>query len=607
MSTFPLNARVPFRLSGGYADTAALQEAIGRLPGVKGLRRSAWAWTGGWDAVGTARKGALTVDSDVAVDPAATFVSPSVFLVPSIEIHPWVDAWLLPFQQDAVRRLNIFGGGHLWSSPGSGKTAMGIVWALSSPTTSPVIAITRAGSRPTWDREIRKLTGIIPWLAKPATSRLVGDVGLPTYMAQCEADRTRPFLVLGYEALTDWLPPLRDALNQWATARLTEDATAPYAVSIVFDEIHRAKQYRRGKNLVGENGENVYKDLENIASSVAKLARMGHRRLATTATPIPNRVRDLWAQLDAVQPGLWGTFWPWAARYADSKEGAWGFDTTGASNKVELRARLDAVTVAVPFSVSHAQLPAKRREVRFLLPEEQNAEATGFVRELKLAAIEERGSDSGRTKELKLTLAASRKRSYVLDEVKEAVAGGLKVLVFTNRRALRVKLTEAIERAVRGSPVWGVDGDDSVDTREAARLAYMGHKGGCVFVATGDSMGEGVDLQDTDLFLVAMLPYTPGQLWQWENRVYRLGMTRAVIVRYIVAVGTYDEKVAAILLDKLPAVDDIVGDEVMAGVAAALEGVEGHEDELLDSLVARVCSRPRFVEWEEEVSDGDPV
>ncbi len=97
----------------------------------------------------------------------------------------------------------------------------------------------------------------------------------------------------------------------------------------------------------------------------------------------------------------------------------------------------------------------------------------------------------------------------------------------------------------------------------------MGSKGPAVLIGTGDAWGESINLQDTDVLYMVMLPWTPKQIRQWEGRVARIGQTRPVLIVYIIAETTVDEDVADNLLGKLPPVLDVVQDSEFDG----LEGV----------------------------------
>jgi SNF2 family DNA or RNA helicase len=86
---------------------------------------------------------------------------------------------------------------------------------------------------------------------------------------------------------------------------------------------------------------------------------------------------------------------------------------------------------------------------------------------------------------------------------------------------------------------------------------------------------------------MAMLPYTPGQVIQYEGRWVRLGMKRPVEIRYFVAEGTIDEHVSAILLEKLPAIERTVDLDEVRGLTSELAG---DESELIASMAAKVLA-----------------
>ena len=103
-------------------------------------------------------------------------------------------------------------------------------------------------------------------------------------------------------------------------------------------------------------------------------------------------------------------------------------------------------------------------------------------------------------------------------------------------------------------------------------------------VGTGHAWGESVILQDTDLALFVMLPWTPRDIRQWEGRFSRLGQKRPVLVSYVIAEGTVDEQVADVLLAKLPAVGKVAEDDQ----ATEIEDAFGAEDG--STLLNRIAS-----------------
>jgi superfamily II DNA/RNA helicase len=188
-------------------------------------------------------------------------------------------------------------------------------------------------------------------------------------------------------------------------------------------------------------------------------------------------------------------------------------------------------------------------------------------------------------REMLLMEAASRKRKIIVDHVLDAIDGRLKVCVFTGRRIDVESLRASVAKKAGQCPIWSWTGSDTPEDRELMRRSYMASPGPAVLIATGESSGEGIDLQDVDLAILAMLPYTPGQVIQYEGRWIRLGMKRPVLIRYFIAEGTIDEHVAAILLGKLPAIEKTVDLDEVRGLASEMLG---DESELLQSMAAKV-------------------
>jgi superfamily II DNA or RNA helicase len=471
--------------------------------------------------------------------------------------------FLMSYQREGLARALTWpneSGLAVWSA-GSGKTLLGILWALSAgPAVS--IVVTKAAIRPSWDRQIREYTRGVELRS------LIGESPDPAALAGLDPARPHIFIT-GYDTLPAWI----GALERLRPAR------------VVFDEIHRAKSHQRwdAEQSWEDEGKVKFSLKENQAAACLRLSKVARHRLGLTATPIRDRVRDLWAQLDLVRPGDFGGFWPFAKRYCAARENPFGgMDTRGSSNLAELQRRLGFVVHSVPHSLANRSLPPARRLVTFI-PIAQQVRAEGS-RNLIRGALK-RGAAGLR--EALLMEAASRKRKIILDHVLDAIDGKLKIVIFTGRKIDVESIRAAISKKALGCPLWAATGEDTPEQREVWRAEFMASPGPAVLVATGESFGEGLDLQDCDLGIMAMLPYTPGQVIQYEGRWVRLGMKRPVEIRYFVAEGTIDEHVSAILLEKLPAIERTVDLDEVRGLTSELAG---DESELIASMAAKVLA-----------------
>ena len=442
----------------------------------------------------------------------------------------------------------------------SGKTLGAICWSLASP--GRTVMVTRAGVRRSHGREIERYTyhRALVIESKEDAEALKGTDAL--------------YAVVGWEMLPDLVAPLL----QWKPQNL------------IADELHRSKSPKRWAATATSDGKVAFSPRENIAFAIYQLSRAVRRRLGTTATPIKDRTRDLWAQLDLIHPDAWGRFYAsdkasFAGRYCAARDGLYGgIDTSGASNLEELWKRVSFVVDQVPHSVTHRHLPARRRIVTYVTPAEQ-CRAEGFTKTFFKHAA--KGGSTGLL-EARLMEAAAKKRKVLLELVEEAVAGGQKVVIFTGRREDCDRLGEDVTELVgtKGRVFVGHGGTSAAD-RDGIQQAYMADPGPCVLVGTGDAWGEGVSLHDSDLALIAMLPYTPGAIVQWEGRFSRQGQKRPVLIQYLVAEGTVDEHVVELLLGKLRPVEEVSHDDSIEGFADSLRGAD-EEEAIVASILGKL-------------------
>jgi hypothetical protein len=522
--------------------------------------------------------------------PPATWEEIEALLRRNGEVREWVlDGFLVGYQMEAL----VFGftrvGLHFWHSTGAGKTLSAILYGLLQD--GPLVVVTRAASRLQYGREIERFTHLRPYVIRPAGAMKAGAETLEEYLS--EPSGRRKVVLVGWESVgdhIDTLTALRPGCTIFDESHRGKGSKRNEAVPLVetddlneLVEQQRAARARGGFVTTNEIGNRMMiVPVENMASAAAKLARASKRRVCTTATAIRDRVRDLWSQLDLAEPEAWGNATTWLNRYADRKPGVYGgFDTTGASNLDELVSRLSYVVHKVDYRVTHRSLPPKRRQSVYVAPEDQVKPVAGFQKELNEAA--KRGPSA--LMEVKLAQAASSKRKAVVGLVEDHLNNDQKVIIFTGRRKDCDELGNSFKSTK--AKTWVTHGGDSTQLRQEIVDEYMSHPGPCLLVSTGDSLGESINLQDTDALLFVMLPWTPGQVRQWEGRVSRLGQKRPVTIYYVVAEGTVDEHVADALVSKLPAVERIGGDKELAEAKKAITGTD-EEAALMDSILNKV-------------------
>lgn len=585
-----------------------VQDALATMPGVQHKKR-AGHYLVPLSAVALVQQwlpGAVVSQANAhpPVLPRAWDETADAELAVQIRECPQLQSWLvdgggrftlLPFQRQAIWWAIQWGGGLLVEAPGAGKTVQSICAAALGPP-GPVLVITKSGVVEQFRRSIEAFTGCPALELRPPSKERVKDgerLKAADLLRDYFASTSRPFVVVGWGSLRAHLDTLL-SVGQWATAVADE---SHYGL-----KNHERIQYTAGDRNMLTGREDLNKAFLDTTSCAAwRIALQSTWRLAITATPIPDRRRDLWGQLSFVAPHAWGETWKrFVFRYCDAQQGAHGgLDTSGASNTEELEHRLSYLMHKVPQSVSHAELPPLRMTTCVIPPRDQD-KVTGFKVQLSQAGkAAQKGGKEARQKlrELQLLEAAARKRTAALTELNdrfEDKTGKGKVIVFTGRHIDCADLAERVRKAfphvdVFAGVVQTEDGGLTLPSRaerQTIQDAYMAHPGPCCLVATGQAWGTGLDLHDTDLLLVVMLPWAPGDFVQWIGRVQRLGMNRPVEIRILVAEGTVDERVSLVLSEKTPDIERLVEQEELEGAREILLGIDDPEA-VLDGLSDR--------------------
>tara|TARA_R110000824_G_scaffold25419_2_gene88640 strand:- start:12685 stop:13923 length:1239 start_codon:yes stop_codon:yes gene_type:complete len=390
--------------------------------------------------------------------------------------------------------------------------------------------------------------------------------------------------------------------------------------TIILDEIHTHGSRKRWtaiqeadgsvsferRKTAASNRANSAVDRENRAVAMMDLSRLAcvDLRIGLTATPLDDgRPRRLWSQLDLLAPGGFShSYSNFARRYCDARPGQFGgLDDVGASNLHELKARCSFFVHEVPYAESHSALPDTRVQVAYLSATELNradrwSDKQTFGQAMRGLVKDARENHLGKERvvEARLAEACTRKRKYVVSEAIEGLKGGGKVVIFTARRRetelWEHDLRQALKRgdeALGEVPVWMVHGGVPESDRDTMVDTFRESTGPCCLIATGQSVGVGVDgMQTADLAIFAMLPWKPGDFVQWKGRFDRLGGS-ATLLKVVVAQGTYDERVVQILVDKFGPIESFLKADELKGLGEKLLGMED-EDALVSSILSKL-------------------
>jgi SNF2 family DNA or RNA helicase len=389
----------------------------------------------------------------------------------------------------------------------------------------------------------RVLAVVPPGLAEQWREELERKFALPTTMAgQAEwgAAGDHPVVIASLAAARR--EPLRSALTR-----------RPWDVIIV-DEAHR---------------------LRNPRSASGRLARALSARylLLLTATPVENRLRDLYELVSLVAPGLLGTPAQFRAEHGPG-------DAAAPRNVAGLRARTREVMVRHRRSEVSVMLPQRLAEtVLVTASPEETALYAGIA-----ARIRREARDAPPSRRLTLrslarlagsspaavaptlvkagwedlgqqaaAVAVTSKAAELVSRLRAVVPE--KVLVFTAFRQTLDAL--ASELAAQGIPAAVYHGSLARAGKEQAISAFRDEVP--VLLST-ESAGEGRNLQFCHVMVNVDLPWNPMQIEQRLGRLHRVGQTREVMLTNLVARGTIEQRILHVLETKINLFELVVGE-----------------------------------------------
>ncbi|MDX3192403.1 DEAD/DEAH box helicase [Streptomyces sp. MN03-5084-2B] len=325
--------------------------------------------------------------------------------------------------------------------------------------------------------------------------------------------------------------------------------------------------------LVADEAQHV----KNHRSGTAKALRLvpAAARVALTGTPVENTLSELWAILDWTAPGLLGSLSEFRTRWAKPIEAG---DPAAAERLSRLlrpfllRRRKSDPGIA-------PELPAKTETDRpVALSAEQVALYEAVVREM-MADIAASDGMARRGRIVKLLTALKQICNHpaqylkegggrsgkveLLDELLDTIlAEDGAVLVFTQYVAMARLLEKHL--AGRGIATQLLHGGTPVAKREELVARFQDGEVP-VFLLSLKAAGTGLNLTRADHVVHFDRWWNPAVEDQATDRAYRIGQTRPVQVHRLVAEGTVEDRIAAMLREKRA-----LAEAVLAGGEAAL-------------------------------------
>jgi SNF2 family DNA or RNA helicase len=341
-------------------------------------------------------------------------------------------------------------------------------------------------------------------------------------------------------------PPLRDA------------ATGTAWDLVIVDEAHR---------------------LKNPHSASARLVRALRTRylLLLTATPVENRLDDLFQLVNLVRPGHLGTPKDFRAQHGPARASA-----EPARNLAALQRRTREVMVRHRRSELAAMLPRRLAETLCVQPTAEEAELYASVsdrvrlegrgaspaRRLALRGVQRLAGSSPRALAPSLEkvgwtdlarladkIDGTEKARVLVELLRRHRAAGDKVVVFTAFRQTLGYLADLL--ATADLPAATYHGGLRRREKEEAIRSFREE---LPVLLTTEAAGEGRNLQFCHVMINVDLPWNPMQIEQRLGRIHRIGQDREVLLTNLVTRGTVEERILGVLEAKINLFELVVGE-----------------------------------------------
>lgn len=490
---------------------------------------------------------------------------------------------LRPFQSIGVEWIAPRDKALLGDDMGLGKTVQALA---AAPQNVPVLVVGPAVAKGVWLREVKRFRpdltpvvlsgrGSFRWPTKGEMVIVNYDI-LPHVedLATRKAKKVQP--VLGRAALERKLTqPLRHGETLWTRigeAMLAEAAwwkaftgmwervglrchgdqvmaSVPSDCVVIADEAHALKSSKASRTA-------RFRALSKAAR------RQGGRTWLLTATPVLNRPAELWAVLQAMD-GAFETFGGWNnyLRMWNAEEGRYGVQwgtarpevATRLQNIMLRRIKAEVLTELPPKTIRSVEVNGLSAATVKLCDEALKAlESMGvdFARAVELAAATQHVTPAFETiSKARAALAATKLAAAI--EMAEAFEDANEPVVMFSAHVATAKLLGQREG-------WAtITGDTDADVRTQIEDDFQAGKlkGVSCTIKAG---GVAITLTRATNAVFIEEEWNPSLNEQAQDRIYRMGQSRGVLITRLIASHALDRRVAELLLQKSEIIDSSV-------------------------------------------------
>ncbi|MBR4439505.1 MAG: DEAD/DEAH box helicase [Clostridia bacterium] len=403
---------------------------------------------------------------------------------------------LRPYQLIGVKYILHQGNVLLGDEMGLGKTieAIGTMVSLRNGGQTHFVVVCPASVLINWEREIQKHSDL--------SCRVLHGADFDSNLAEWE--NNGGVAILNYESA-----------GRFVSER-------PIALTVV-DEAHYIKNCETQRT-----------------RSTAEILSRSQRRLFMTGTPLENRLEEMVALINMLQP----------ERVREISRLPRPID----------RDRFRQVVAPVYFRRTK---DAVWKEMPALQIVEDVVELTPAERALYIDCVRER-TMAAFARMRQISFAVDSEQSSKLTRIKEiceeAFENGRKVLIFS----FYLETIEKIRQALGGAVFGPITGSISPEKRQEIIDDFSAHEGGAVLLSQIIAGGTGLNIQKASIVIMCEPQYKPSTENQAIARAYRIGQTSNVTVYRLLCSKTVDERLLQVLKEK-QRVFDAYADKSVSG------------------------------------------
>lgn len=480
---------------------------------------------------------------------------------------------LRPYQRVGIHLIEKFNGRVLLADEqGLGKTIQVLEWLRRHPEKRPVVIVCPASVKYVWEDQARehcRLRTTICQSQKAPKKSPLHDTSI---------------FIINYDILIHWCRYLRDMHPQ----------------VVVFDEIQKIKnrstiRTRAARLLCSplkkiprqdlrllDNEKTIQEDshisfeidekqiqgyVTSYTKTHAKIKTQTPHLLGLSGTPLTNRPKELWSSLNLIWPLHFPAFTPFAWDYCAPEMTPWGMKFDGASNINKLHRVLKRAGMIRRRKKDVAKdLPKKQISV---IPididnrREYNEAKNDFINWLsrKDSAKAHRAKKASKITQMSYLkrLAAKGKLKNVFNWIDTFLEESDSKLVLG---CMHHEIINAIHNRYKKQSVT-FTGKTPPKFRRRAIMEFRKNSQRRIFTGQIQAAGTGVDgLQKVShTSAIIELPWDPGTLSQFFDRIHRIGQNNNVNIYILVAKDTLEESLCHIIQKKQKILTQIIDGE----------------------------------------------